>query len=72
MTRETQKRNCYEKELQHSYCRFQFVNLAKAATLALRETGLILQFFPTVLFVLTADVDMAKNDIVNLVVGKRI
>ena len=70
MTGETQKRNCYEKDLQHSYCRFQFVNLAKAATLALRETGLILHFFPTVLFVLTADVDMAKNDIINLMVGK--
>ena len=72
MTRETQKRNCYEKELQHSYCRFQFVNLAKAATLALGKAGLSLQFFPTVLFVLTADVDMTKNDIINLMGGKRI
>ena len=70
MTRETQNRNCYEKKLQYCYCRFQFVNLAKAETLALGETGLILQFFPTVLFVLTADVDMAKNDIINLMVGK--
>ena len=70
MTGETQKRNCYEKELQHNYCRFQFVNLAKAATLALRELVWFCNFFPTVLFVLTADVDMAKNDIVNLVVGK--
>ena len=70
MTWETQKRNCHEKKLQYCYRRFQFVNLAKAETLALGEAGLILQFFPTVLFVSTADVDMAKNDIVNLVVGK--
>ena len=74
----TQKRNCWKKELQYSYCRLipVYKPTAKAETLALRKLLWVFQSFRLYIFPklqrqnAKVDLGIAKKDIFSLMVGK--